>query len=95
MLMEIVLNRSQTLSLNYLVIDLSGVSNIDNDVAHYLIHLVKALRLLGITPILTGIRPEMAIKVIQSNIEFDNVIIRANLEQALTYIGFSLNDNRK
>ncbi|WNB91013.1 STAS domain-containing protein [Bacillus sp. NEB1478] len=95
MLMEIVLNRSQTLSLNYLVIDLSGVSNIDNDVAHYLIHLVKALRLLGITPILTGIRPEMAIKVIQSNIEFDDVIIRANLEQALTYIGFSLNDNRK
>ena len=95
MLMEIVLNRSQTLSLNYLVIDLSGVSNIDNDVAHYLIHLVKALRLLGITPILTGIRPEMAIKVIQSNIEFDDVIIRANLEQALAYIGFSLNDNRK
>ncbi|MDR7071591.1 STAS domain-containing protein [Fictibacillus barbaricus] len=64
MLMEIVLNRSQTLSLNYLVIDLSGVSNIDSDVAHYLIHLVKALRLLGITPILTGIRPDMAIRVI-------------------------------
>ncbi|MDP4162116.1 MAG: STAS domain-containing protein [Bacillota bacterium] len=78
------------MSLEYLIIDLSGILHIDNWGSSSLLKIVKMLRLIGVTPILTGFSPEMAINAIEINVDLNNVIIKANLEEALSHIGFRL-----
>ncbi|MEI2404637.1 STAS domain-containing protein, partial [Niallia taxi] len=84
------LSKSQQLSLEYLIIDLSGISKINNLVSSYLLKIVDLLGLIGVKPILTGMSPEIALKAMKSNIDFQNIAIEANLERALKNIGFSL-----
>ncbi len=84
------LSKSQQLSLEYLIIDLSGISQINNLVSSYLLKIVDLLGLIGVKPILTGMSPEIALKAMKSNIDFQNIAIEANLERALKNIGFSL-----
>lgn len=90
MILEVALRESQRLDLDYLVVDLSGVNDIVGEDASHLLEIVKTLKLLGVDTIFTGIRPDLAIKAVNVNAELDNVVYRANLEQALSYIGFCL-----
>ncbi|WML48007.1 GAF domain-containing protein [Neobacillus sp. PS3-34] len=84
------LTKSQELSLEYLVIDLSGILKINNLVSASLLKIVNLLELIGVTPILTGLHPDLAIKAIQTNVNLQKVSIEANLERALNKIGFIL-----
>ncbi|MBN8235800.1 PAS domain S-box protein [Halobacillus kuroshimensis] len=45
--------------LNYLIIDVSGLYDVDEHVGKLLYELTGVLKLLGISPICTGIRPDM------------------------------------
>ncbi|MBY6036806.1 STAS domain-containing protein [Fictibacillus nanhaiensis] len=85
------LNSSINMSLEYMIIDLSGVSRINHSVSGYLLNIVKLLKLIGVTPILTGFRPDLAIKALQVDVNFNDVEITNNLEGALAHIGFVLN----
>lgn len=49
--------------IEFLVIDFSGVTQIDSEIEQPLLDLIKTLKLLGITPIITGILPSMALKI--------------------------------
>lgn len=85
------LNSSMNLDLEYMIIDLSGISRINHTVSSYLLNIVKLLKLIGVTPILTGFRPDLAMKTMEVDVEFEGIIITSNLEAALSHIGFVLN----
>lgn len=85
------LTSSTDLSLQYLIIDLSGILQMNDNVSFHLLNLVKLLKLIGVTPALTGIRPDLAMKAVQLNLDLEDVMIGTNLEEVLRRIGFTLN----
>lgn len=77
-------------SLNYLIIDLSGMVQINEDVSHYFLKLVNMLKLIGVSAILTGIHPGLAQKMVEGNFLLNGNTIKKSLRAALEYIGFTL-----
>ncbi|MGM0898436.1 MAG: STAS domain-containing protein [Bacillota bacterium] len=79
--------------IEVLVIDVSGVSQINSEVGEYLLKLVKVLGLIGVQPVVTGIQPYMAMKVPHFAEALKGTMIEANLETALKRLGFSFQKN--
>lgn len=77
-------------SMEYLIIDVSGVLQINTVVGEYLLKLVNILKIIGVTPVITGIQPFMALKVPHFAVALKDVLIEANLESALKQLGFVL-----
>jgi len=65
------------------VMDLTGVSNIDSQVSHHLIQMVRAIQLMGAQAILTGIRPEIARALTTLNIDLGDICTRGSLSDGL------------
>lgn len=76
--------------IEYLVVDVSGVSQINAVVGEYLLKLVSTLKIIGVVPVITGIQPFMALKVPHFAEALAGVLIEANLQTALKKLGFSL-----
>ncbi|WP_404447608.1 GAF domain-containing protein [Sutcliffiella horikoshii] len=89
-IIALALKKSQDYSLDYLIIDLSGIDKINEIVSLSLFKIVNLLQLIGVKPILTGITPDIAIKAIGIGFETGDILVQSNLEQALKKIGFSL-----
>ncbi|MDN4524587.1 GAF domain-containing protein [Fictibacillus fluitans] len=89
-IIHLTLEKTQTLSLESLVIDLSAITQINEYVTNYLLTITKTLSLLGVYPIITGFRPDMARRSVDSAEELADITIKGSLEDALTHIGFSL-----
>ncbi|TXC89475.1 STAS domain-containing protein [Metabacillus litoralis] len=86
LILENTLAQSAKLGISNLCIDLSGVAIIDTMVAHEIFNLIKALKLLGVSSTLSGIRPEIAQTAIQLGLDFEEVHTAASLAQALEKI---------
>ncbi|WP_026695552.1 STAS domain-containing protein [Peribacillus kribbensis] len=86
LLMEETLRRSAELNLSHLILDVSGVPIVDTMVADQLFKVMDALALTGVATIITGIRPEVAQTIVNLGINLENVMIKANLQQAFTEI---------
>jgi rsbT co-antagonist protein RsbR len=82
-LMDKVLSKGSELSLEYMVIDLSGVPIIDTMVADRIFKVVEALSLIGIETILSGIRPEIAQTMTHLGINTSNITVTSSLHIAL------------
>ncbi|RRR67697.1 MAG: STAS domain-containing protein [Candidatus Viridilinea halotolerans] len=67
----------------HLIIDITGIPVVDTQVAQGLIEVVQAARLLGCTPILVGIRPEVAQTLVALGIDLRSVRTAASLQSAL------------
>ncbi|MBB6444184.1 STAS domain-containing protein [Bacillus benzoevorans] len=81
---EKTLIRVNELKAQQLIIDISGVPFVDTAVVNHLFKIVKGIKLLGCSTILTGISPEIADTMIELGIEIDNEIkTRSDLQQAL------------
>lgn len=89
-IVEMALVKSQELNLSYLIVDLSGITQMNQSAADTLLKITNLLNLLGVTPILTGLRPETALQTNRLGFDLKKVMIEANLERALHKIGFSL-----
>ena len=83
LVMEALLNRIAQERANAVVMDLTGVKNIDSQVSHHLIQMVRAVQLMGADAILTGIRPEIARALTSLNIDLGSVTTRATLSDGL------------
>ena len=81
--MEALLNRIASDRASAVVMDLTGVKNIDSQVSHHLIQMVRAIQLMGADAILTGIRPDIARALTSLNIDLGNVTTRATLSDGL------------
>lgn len=83
LVMEALLNRIATDHAKVVVMDLTGVKNIDSQVSHHLIQMVRAIQLMGSEAIITGIRPEIARALISLNIDMSDITTRASLSDGL------------
>ncbi|GAM16292.1 STAS domain-containing protein [Mesobacillus selenatarsenatis] len=93
LIIDSTLKQSTSLSLRYLIVDLSGIIRINERIIHYLLSMMKMLKLVGVTPILTGIHPEHAVKMVDNRLLVGDILIKNSLESALAHIGFSLVEN--
>ncbi|RFU60761.1 STAS domain-containing protein [Peribacillus glennii] len=82
-LMETSLKSCGMLGNSELIIDLSGVPIVDIMVAAELFQVAGALRLIGVRPTFTGLRPETAQAVVNLGIDFKDIRIKGSLKQAL------------
>ncbi|KMJ57978.1 hypothetical protein AB685_14220 [Bacillus sp. LL01] len=82
-LIEETLEKSKNLSISKLIIDFSGVYRLDETVLHTMELLLRALKLIGITPIITGLRPELSIQFINSGLVLRDIHIGGSIEQVL------------
>lgn len=83
LVMEALLNRIARDHAQAVVMDLTGVKNIDSQVSHHLIQMVRAVQLMGSEAIITGIRPEIARALISLNINMSDITTRASLSDGL------------
>jgi rsbT co-antagonist protein RsbR len=87
LLMEIALNQSSLLELEYLIIDISGVLNIDTMVANKMVQIFHTLALTGVKGVITGIRPEIAKTLVLFKIRLEHIQTYSSLDQALEDMG--------
>nr|WP_273852991.1 STAS domain-containing protein [Pseudalkalibacillus spartinae] len=92
-LMERALAESAKNQIDYLIFDLSGLVNIHRESAAHLLKIGQSLKLIGVQMIVTGIRPDLAMKAVQATNEFDQIVVKSNLQQALNWIGYRLIKN--
>jgi len=67
------------------IIDITGVSRMDDTVVRALLKTAEGVRLLGAEPILTGVRAEVAQVMIGAGLNLATLAVRATLEEGLTY----------
>lgn len=70
----------------YLLLDITGVSIIDSQVAQGIIAAVKATKLLGADTFLIGIRPEVAQAIVSLGLDLQGVRTASTLQTALQFL---------
>lgn len=85
-LVELIPQKIQVFNLAHLIIDFSGVFNIDTTVIDLLYKINSILKLLGISPICTGIRPELALKAVETCKDITRLHTMTHVQQALSQL---------
>ena len=84
---EKTLQRVSDLKVKQLIIDISGVPYVDTTVVNHIFKIVKGIKLLGCSTILTGISPKIADTMIELGVEInDELKTQSDLQQALQTI---------
>jgi anti-anti-sigma regulatory factor len=85
--LETLLLAVQRTGARRVIIDLTGVGAVDGPSALALASAARALRLLGAQPMVTGIRPEVALALLELDISLDELKSYASLAAALRASG--------
>jgi rsbT co-antagonist protein RsbR len=85
LVMEKLLEALIATGADHAVLDITGVSTVDTEVAQHLLKTVSAARLLGAECIISGIRPQVAQTIVSLGIEFGDIATKATLADALAY----------
>ena len=85
LVMEKLLDTLVATGADHAVIDITGVSTVDTEVAQHLLKTVSAARLLGAECIVSGIRPQVAQTIVSLGIEFGDIATKATLADALAH----------
>lgn len=83
-LLEIIPQKVQGQQLHCLIIDVSGIYTIDAVVINYLYKINSVLKMLGISPIFTGLRAELAQKAVEVCPNITSLTTKATVRQALS-----------
>lgn len=67
------------------ILDITGVSVVDTQVAHTFIQAARAVELLGARLVLTGIRPDVAQTIVALGVDLGTIITRADLQEGIRY----------
>jgi rsbT co-antagonist protein RsbR len=67
------------------IIDVTGVHDVDQSVAEHLLQAARAAGLLGAKVILVGIRPAVADTIVRAGIDFRDIVVLANLKSGLEH----------
>lgn len=86
-LLDLVPINVQEQGVSRLIIDCSGIYKIDNLVIDSIFKINKALKLLGVKCILTGVRPQLALDAVKLGINLNNLITFTNVKDALYFLG--------
>ncbi len=84
---EKTLVRVNDLKAKQLIIDISGVPYVDTSVVNHIFKIVKGIKLLGCSTIITGISPKIADTMIELGVEInDELQTKSDMQQALQSI---------
>lgn len=67
------------------ILDITGMSLIDEHVAAVLVNVAKAVQLLGAQVVLTGVRPEVATILVGLDVDLGNIVMRGTLQAGIAY----------
>jgi len=70
----------------YVIMDMTGIGDVDAATADHLFRVLKALGLLGATAIVTGIKPAVAQTLVDLGVDLGDVVTFGHLEEALRYV---------
>jgi anti-anti-sigma regulatory factor len=73
------------------LMDVTGVPIVDTSVANHLLKAAQAARLLGAETVLVGVRPEVALTMVQLGVDHKGLITRADLQSGIEYAFARLN----
>ncbi len=76
--------------LDTLIIDFSGITEIDQQIEQPLLDLVTTLKVMGVTPVITGITPSIALNVPHFAHSLKGERMEATLKIAIEQMGFVL-----
>ncbi|MCD5323994.1 MULTISPECIES: STAS domain-containing protein [Pontibacillus] len=88
-IIEETLREANELDIDWLVIDLSGVYHVDDLFMSHLEKLLTSLEILGLKPVLTGMRPDLSMRAVQMGLVSktkEDVITKATLKQAVAML---------
>lgn len=85
LVMERVLQEVAQARARAVIMDITAVSVVDTAVANALIQTAQGIRLLGGTPILVGVRSEVAETMVELGVELKGIVTRASLQAGLEY----------
>ncbi|WP_077622452.1 PAS domain S-box protein [Sediminibacillus massiliensis] len=86
-LLERVPEKVRVQEVEKLIIDFSGIYQIDNTVVDYLFRINNVLKLLGVECVLTGLRPQLASEAIEQNINVSDITTISTVKAALNLLG--------
>jgi rsbT co-antagonist protein RsbR len=70
--------------LETLIIDLSGVVEIEPSVIQEMINLIAGIKMMGCQTVITGLRPEIVKVMVRMGVSFEEkALLRGTLQQAL------------
>ncbi len=81
--LQTLLGGVHTWGARYVLLDLTGVGQVEDVAAVSLIQLVKAVRMLGAQVLLTGMRAEIARALGRSGVDLSAILTKASLRQAI------------
>ena len=84
-IMEGLLQAVTRVRARFAILDMTGVDVVDTSTAAHLIGLIRAIRLLGAEGIITGIHPNIAQTMVGLEVDLRNIVVHANLREALKY----------
>jgi anti-anti-sigma regulatory factor len=70
---------------NRVIIDLTGVTQVDEETADRFLAVVGALRMLGARSIIAGIPPAVALAIVRLDLDLSAVVATRDVQEALTY----------
>jgi DNA-binding response OmpR family regulator/anti-anti-sigma regulatory factor len=85
LVVESALKRATEGGAEVMILDMTGVLRADDAVAQAIINTTRALRLLGLRTILTGIRPDVARTFVELNVDLSEVLMASTVQMGVTY----------
>ena len=82
---ETLLTSISTHHARVVIIDITGVTVVDTNVAHHLVQAAQAAQLLGAEVVLVGITPAVAQTVVQLGVQLPGMATRADLASGVVY----------
>lgn len=83
--LETLLNGITQRRAQFAILDVTGVSVVDTEVANALVQAAHAVSLLGAQAVLTGIRPEVARSLTNLGVSFERLVVRGTLQSGIAF----------
>ncbi|MDI3289853.1 PAS domain S-box protein [Polyangium sp. 15x6] len=71
---------------HYVILDMTGIDEVDATTADHLFKVLRALGLLGTTALVTGVNPGVATALVGLGVDLGSVMTLGNLEEALRFV---------
>jgi DNA-binding response OmpR family regulator len=82
---ESALKRATIGGAEVMILDMTGVPRADEAVARAMMNTARALRLLGVRTILTGIRPDVARTFVELNVDLSEIVMASTVQMGVSY----------
>jgi rsbT co-antagonist protein RsbR len=84
-IMETLLEGVSEQQAHVAILDITGVQVVDTQIANTLVQAAQAVRLLGASVVLTGIRPDVAQTLVHLGVDLGHMVTRGSLQSGIAY----------